>query len=96
MSNERKKIEPKPIIDLTPKRRVVETNEVIKKIEVKPSEKKKVPEPPKDYKVIRIAMGGNAEEFKAIGEKVQKGEAKFAYYAIDGDKNYCYYHVLKN
>jgi hypothetical protein len=95
MSNERKKIEFKPIIDLKPKTRVVETNEVIKKIEVKPSVSKKVPEPPKDYKVIRIAMNANSEEFKAIGEKVQKGEAKFAYYGIDGDKSYCYYHVIK-
>jgi hypothetical protein len=46
-------------------------------------------------KYIRIAENANIEEFRAISDRVHKGELKLAYYAVDNDKGYHYYEVLK-
>jgi len=94
MSNERKKVTKKPIPKAKPKPRV----EVKGKKKPKPKPEPVVPpkerKPKSEDKYIRIAGNAKAEEFRAIGERVQRGEIKWAYYAVDGDKGYHHYIVL--
>lgn len=47
----------------------------------------------KDY--VRISENSQASKFKEMGEKVQKGELKWSFYAIDGNVGYHYYVKLK-
>lgn len=46
-------------------------------------------------KIIRVAMNGNQEQFKSLGDQQQRGEVKWMYYAIDGDKGYHHYLLTK-
>lgn len=46
-------------------------------------------------KFVRLALDANADERRAINERVAKGELKLSYYATDNDKGYHYYEVLK-
>jgi hypothetical protein len=48
-----------------------------------------------EEKFIRVCIESKQAEFKAIGERVQRGEIKLAYYAIDNGKGYHYYLVIK-
>ncbi len=109
MSAERKKAEKKEIPKVEPKKRA--EPKVVPKVEPKPKvvgkvETKKVTESVtnepteakakrSENKYVRIAFDAKAEEKKEISEKVQKGELKLACYAIDGDKGYHYYLVIK-
>ena len=44
---------------------------------------------------IRISEKSTQAKFKEIGDKVQKGLLKFAYYGIDNNIGYFYYLKLK-
>lgn len=83
--------------------------EIKKRIENKPIPKQESrkrpdpePEPPKpkkvkpqtEFKFVRLAMDAPQEEFKAIGDRVQAGEIKWDYYAVDGNKGYHHYLIL--
>lgn len=48
----------------------------------------------KEDKYIRIA-GDSKQEFKAISERIQRGEVKWVYYASDNGKGYHYYLVIQ-
>ena len=49
-----------------------------------------------DEKYVKISSDAKAEEFKAIGERTQRGEVKWAYYTIENDKGFHYYQIIKN
>jgi hypothetical protein len=108
MSAERKKAEKKPVLKVEPKKRVEPTPvpkvepkkravvkpvivEPVKPVIAEPTEKVKRSE----NKYVRIAYDAKPEEKKEFSEKVQKGELKLACYAVDGDKAYYYYLVIK-
>lgn len=105
MAQERKRIEKKPINLVTPKKRdepnkkIESKKQVIAKPKVEPKEAKPMVEEPKEtkqsLKFIKICEGSPQEEYRAIGEKVQRGEIKFSHYAIDGNKGCHYYYVIK-
>ena len=44
---------------------------------------------------VRILSNAPREEYDLIGLRVKAGEVQWAYFAIDGDKAYHYYKVLK-
>ena len=46
-------------------------------------------------KFIRIAEDAKSEDFKALGDRVQKGEIKWNHYAVDGNKSYHHYQIIK-
>ncbi len=46
-------------------------------------------------KYIRISSDAKSQEFKVIGDRVQKGELKWAYYTIENEKGFHYY-IIKN
>ena len=48
-----------------------------------------------DSTYIKLHPKDKSDEFRTIGERVQRGELKWAYYAIDNDKGYHYYEKLK-
>jgi hypothetical protein len=48
-----------------------------------------------ENKYVRLAYDAKPEEKKEFSDKVQKGELKLACYAIDSDKGYYYYLVIK-
>jgi len=48
---------------------------------------------PNNY--VRISENSNPAKFNEMGQKVQKGLVKWAYYAIDGNVGYHYYLKLK-
>ena len=48
-----------------------------------------------DNNYIRISEKSTQAKFKEIGDKVQKGLLKFAYYGIDNNIGYFYYLKLK-
>lgn len=50
---------------------------------------------PSDNKYVRLCMEANSEERKEFSDKVKNGELKLAFYAIESDKGYHYYLVLK-
>jgi hypothetical protein len=108
MSDERKKADKKPVPKLEPKKRVAPipvpkvepkkraevkliAKEIPKPIILEPTEKVKRSE----NKYVRISLDAKQEERKEFSEKMQRGELKLAYYAIDGDKSYHYYLVMK-
>jgi len=49
----------------------------------------------KNSGIIKIEKNDSMEKFREIGNRVQKGEVKWMAYAIEGDKAYHYYIVLK-
>lgn len=106
MSNERKKIEKKPINTVVPKKREVEKpKEPKKQINKKPTQeentsipkfiKQNVSEPKNNLKFERISLDADIEERKKISDRVVKGELKWQFFAIDGNKSYHYYLVVK-
>lgn len=124
MSADRKKITPKPVNKVEPKKRVepkkIEKPKSVKKVEekkrvdpkkvLKPTPKKreevvKKPEQPKETekpkakrsedKYIRIALDATSDERKIFSDRVAKGEIKLAYFAVENDKGYHYYLVIK-
>ena len=99
MAQERKKIEPKPIIKAEPKKRVTQplVEETPKK-EVETTVDVKVEEPKvkrSENKYVRVALDAKAEERNEFLQKVKSGELKYAFYATDNDKGYHYYLVIK-
>ena len=44
---------------------------------------------------LKVASNASRDEFNAMGEKVRVGEVQWAFFAIDGDKAYHHYKVLK-
>lgn len=105
MAQERKRIEKKPINVVTPKKREepkkqeVVKKQVVTKTKVEPKVVKPIVEEPKEVKqsikFIKICEGSKQEEYRAIGERVQRGEIKFSHYAIDGNKGCHYYYLIK-
>jgi len=59
------------------------------------AKKKEEKEEIKPSKYIRIASDAPQDEFRLIGERVQRGELKWGYFASDGNKNYHHYLVVK-
>ena len=49
-----------------------------------------------DDKFIKLAEDATSEEFKTIGDRVQKGEVRWHHYAVDGNKNYHHYLIIKS
>ena len=103
MTVERKKAELKPVNKLEPKKRTLEVENTIvpeqqiveqitQEIEVKEikSKVKAI-----EHKYARLSMDAKMDERKDFVEKVKNGELRFAYYAIDNDKGYHYYIVIK-
>lgn len=97
MNKNRKKVEKKPIVKVAPKKKVA-AKPIAKVVPKKRPEPE--PEPPKEKKVksedkyIRVASDAKIEEFKAMSDRVQAGEVKWAYYAFDTTKGYHHYIVL--
>ena len=98
----KKRVEPTPVPKVEPKKRAVVKPvivepvkpvivEPVKPVIAEPTEKVKRSE----NKYVRIAYDAKPEEKKEFSEKVQKGELKLACYAVDGDKAYYYYLVIK-
>jgi hypothetical protein len=87
MSTERKKVEKKVIAKVAPKKRP--------EPEPEPEPEPKVRAKASDDKYIRLATDSKQEEFKAISERVHRGELKWAYYATDNGKGYHHYLVIK-
>lgn len=46
-------------------------------------------------KYIRVASDADIEKFKEMSQRIQSGSIQWAYFAVDGDKTYHYYLVLK-
>jgi hypothetical protein len=99
MAQERKRIEKKPTNVVTPKKRDEPKKQVATKTKVEPKEANPIVEEPKELKqsikFIKICEGSKQEEYRAIGERVQRGEIKFSHYAIDGNKGCRYYYLIK-
>jgi len=49
----------------------------------------------KTYEYVRVSENAKNARFAEMGERVQKGELKWSYYAIDGNVGYHYYRKLK-
>ena len=47
-----------------------------------------------DKNFVKIKSDANKEEFAVILKKVNAGELKWAYYALEGDVGYQYYTTL--
>jgi hypothetical protein len=99
---ERKKVERQELKQAeTKKREVVKPKEETKKVVVEKPKSTSViditlePEVEKrsrsENKYIRLSMNPSAEEKFSINEKIKKGDIKFAFYGIDGEKGYFYY-----
>ena len=58
-----------------------------------PKERKARPKATDD-KYIRIADDAKIDEFRSVGEKVQKGEVKWGYFALDSGKGYHHFLIL--
>ncbi len=105
MSTERKKVEPKEVVKMTPKKRVEpaplvklevkETKKVEPKIVENPIQVEEVKVKRAENKYVKIALDAKGEERSSFTTKVKNGEIKYAYYATDGDKGYHYYLVIK-
>lgn len=79
----------KKAINKRPKKAVIEIAETVEISDnVQPTKKL-------DGRFIRISMEEKAEKFKEFGRRVNEGELKWAYYAIDGNIGYQYYLILK-
>ena len=105
MKEERKKVERSPIGSITPKKReepiaepIIKGTPTDSKTAVKSkTEPKQEPESPKTVlKFVKVCDGSKSEERKEIGDRVMRGELKWHYYALDGDKGCHYYLILKN
>ena len=46
-------------------------------------------------KYVKMATNAKSDEAKLIGDQVQRGELKWAYYASDGNIGYIYYLIIK-
>jgi hypothetical protein len=44
--------------------------------------------------IVKIEKDAPIEKFREIGVRIQKGEAKWVAYCIDGDKGYHHYLIL--
>lgn len=87
----KKRVEPKKVIKQAPKKREAppkkeETTKVVNKPKMKKSEDK----------YVRIALDATSDERKGFTDRVIKGELKLAYFAVENDKGYHYYLVIKN
>ena len=108
---ERKQTERKIAPKLVPKKKtdviIPEVKKIIKKkpidviSEISPfikaeidDEVKPKPKPSLD-KYIRLVEDAILDERKLINDRINKGELSFAYYAIDNDKGYHYYLIIK-
>jgi len=91
----KKRVEPTPVAKVEPKKRVVTTPTPVVKEIVNPSIEATEKVKRSENKYVRIAYDAKPEEKKEFSEKVQRGELKLACYAVDGDKSYYYYLVLK-
>jgi len=49
----------------------------------------------KTYEYVRVSENAKKARFVEMGERVQNGELKWSYYAIDGNVGYHYYRKLK-
>lgn len=85
MSQERKKVPKKPII-------VVEAR---KRPEPLPEEPDKPLVKMSDDKYIKVADDAKIEEYRALNERILRGEIKWSHYAIDNTKSYHYYLIKK-
>jgi hypothetical protein len=96
----KKKVAPKPIPKLEPKKRspqdkpkpvvIKEETNVQVMQESKPKRKSA-----DDDKYVRLAINADLEKKREFSEKVQRGDLKLAYYAIDNEIGYHYYIVIK-
>lgn len=97
MAKERKKVKPKPVKDLIPKKRPALPKKVVAKKKLKEIPIEEEPEPAKEYKlpfkVFKICEGASHEERKAVGERVHQGELTFLYYGVDGNKG-CHHYIV--
>lgn len=79
----------------TPKKVVSNVNEDTKQVPVAqrvgPAKTKNI----SDANYIRIPSDADIEKFKEMSQRIQNGSLQWAYFAIDGDKGYHYYLVLK-
>lgn len=85
----------KEIVNRTPKKQVSnieDTKQVPVADRIGPAKTKNI----SDAKYIRISTDADIEEFKEMSQRIQNRSIQWAYYAIDGDKGYHYYLVLKN
>jgi hypothetical protein len=87
MAQERKKVVKKPVTKVAPKKRP--------EPEPEPPKERKPRAKASDDKYVRVATNAKQEETRAIGERVQRGELKWSYYAGESDKGYHYYLVIK-
>jgi hypothetical protein len=87
MSEERKKAKITQVKKVEPKKRPAP--------EPEPPKDKKPRAKASDDKYVRVATNAKQEETRAIGEQVQRGELKWAYYTGESDKGYHYYLVIK-
>jgi len=90
VKKQEKKVEPKKRVEQakaskpSPKKR----DEVVNETE-KPKTKRS------EDKYIRIALDASSDERKIFTDRVAKGELKLAYFAVENDKGYHYYLVIK-
>lgn len=107
MSLERKKADKKPINTVVPKKRQTENPKEEKKQTNKVSNdkeysslpkfiKQSTSEPKDNLKFIRVSLDADMEERKKISDRIAKNEIKWQFFAIDGNKSYHYYLVIKN
>jgi hypothetical protein len=85
----KKRVEPKKIVKQVPKKREAPPKKQETTIN-KPKVKKS------DDKYVRIALDATSDERKSFTDRVAKGELKLAYFAVENDKGYHYYLVIKN
>jgi len=94
---EKKRGVEKLVPKLEPRKRV----EAITSIEVETSEPINEPKEnkhrskPNSDKYIRICEDASSDERRLITDKLGRGDIVFGYYAIDNDKGYHYYLILK-
>lgn len=99
----KKRVEATPIPKVEPKKREkVEIKPVLKEVVkgvIKPIEVEVIEPEPRfkrsENKYIKLALDAKAEEKKEFSDKVNKGELRFAFFGLDGDKGYHHYLVLK-
>lgn len=60
-----------------------------------PQKNKRPPKTTKGSMFLKIVSNATRDEFNEMGLRVKAGEVQWAYFAIDGDKAYHYYKVLK-
>lgn len=89
-STARKRTTKKPVVNKA-------AGSVVKKVDnLKVVEKPKATKRPvNDNRYIRVSEKSKTSKFVEMGEKVQRGEVRWVYYAIDGNIGYHYYLKLK-